>query len=115
MITGAAADNPKVKALVYLAAFAPDGGEPVGAFGDKYPNDLGKAFHAGLGGFPDDRPEPVPQPVRRRPAGRRFAPLPRRPQKPVSATVFGASVPKAAWKTIPSWYVVSKQDHAIQP
>ena len=36
-------------------------------------------------------------------------------QKPVSSTVFGASVPKAAWKSIPSWYVVSRQDHAIQP
>jgi pimeloyl-ACP methyl ester carboxylesterase len=29
--------------------------------------------------------------------------------------VFKASVPVAAWKTIPSWYVVSKKDHAINP
>ncbi len=29
--------------------------------------------------------------------------------------MFTASVPVAAWKTIPSWYVVSKRDHAINP
>ena len=37
VITGAAA-NPKVKALVYVAAFAPDANEPVGAFREKYPS-----------------------------------------------------------------------------
>jgi pimeloyl-ACP methyl ester carboxylesterase len=37
VITGAAA-APNVKALVYLAAFAPDVNEPVGAFNDKYPS-----------------------------------------------------------------------------
>jgi pimeloyl-ACP methyl ester carboxylesterase len=29
--------------------------------------------------------------------------------------VFGASVPAAAWKTIPSWYIVSTEDRAINP
>jgi len=29
--------------------------------------------------------------------------------------VFGASVPEAAWKTIPSWYLVSQDDRAINP
>src|SRR6476620_5656483 len=51
VITGAAAGSPKVKALVYLAAFAPEGGEAVGAFGDKYPADLGKALHPDSAGF----------------------------------------------------------------
>ena len=36
-------------------------------------------------------------------------------QKPVHNSVFGASVPVAAWKTIPSWYLVSQDDHAINP
>ena len=36
-------------------------------------------------------------------------------QKPVSSTVFGATVASPAWKTIPSWYLVSKQDRAINP
>jgi pimeloyl-ACP methyl ester carboxylesterase len=33
VITGAAASNPKVKSLVYVAAFAPDANEPLAALG----------------------------------------------------------------------------------
>jgi pimeloyl-ACP methyl ester carboxylesterase len=51
VITGAAAGNPNVKALVYLAAFAPEGGEAVGAFGEKYPADLGAALKPDSAGF----------------------------------------------------------------
>ena len=29
--------------------------------------------------------------------------------------MFGASVPQAAWKTVPSWYMVAQEDHAINP
>jgi pimeloyl-ACP methyl ester carboxylesterase len=114
VITGAAADNPKVKALVYLAAFAPDDGEPVGAFGEKYPNDLGKSFIPDSAGFLTiDRKNFRSLFAADLPAG--DAAVAAATQKPVSSTVFTASVPKAAWKSIPSWYVVSKQDHAIQP
>ncbi len=51
VITGAAADNPNVKALVYLAAFAPEAGEPLGAPGEKYPAALGKALVPDAAGF----------------------------------------------------------------
>ena len=36
-------------------------------------------------------------------------------QKPIIGTSFGSSVTKAAWKNIPSWYVVGTDDHAINP
>jgi pimeloyl-ACP methyl ester carboxylesterase len=36
-------------------------------------------------------------------------------QKPVSGTLFAAAVPGAAWKTIPSWYIASSEDQAINP
>src|SRR2546428_6670802 len=36
VITGAAADNPHVKALVYVAAFAPDAREKIGELLDNY-------------------------------------------------------------------------------
>src|SRR5712691_8201183 len=36
VITGAAAGNPHVKALVYVAAFAPDSGEKIGELLGKY-------------------------------------------------------------------------------
>ncbi len=40
VITAAAAGNPNVKSLVYVAAFAPDSGEALGALLQRYP-DLG--------------------------------------------------------------------------
>ena len=36
-------------------------------------------------------------------------------QKPVSGSVFTASVPGGAWKTVPSWYIVASEDRAINP
>src|ERR1700677_4549099 len=36
-------------------------------------------------------------------------------QKPIFAPVFDSRISSAAWKTIPSWYLVSSQDQAINP
>lgn len=36
-------------------------------------------------------------------------------QKPISESTFGASVDQAAWKAIPSWYLVTREDRAIHP
>jgi len=36
-------------------------------------------------------------------------------QKPVHNSVFAATIDTPAWKTIPSWYLVSKEDHALNP
>jgi pimeloyl-ACP methyl ester carboxylesterase len=114
VITGAAAGNPKVKSLVYLEAFGPESGEAIGAFGDKYPVDLNSALQPDSAGFLY---------VDRAKFHADFcADLPDADawvmavtQKPLNKSVFGASVPEAAWKTIPSWFLVSQDDHAINP
>ena len=36
-------------------------------------------------------------------------------QKPIKGSAFGESVPQAAWKTIPSWYIVAQDDQALNP
>ena len=36
-------------------------------------------------------------------------------QKPVNGNVFGASVDQVAWKTVPSYYLVTQDDRAINP
>jgi pimeloyl-ACP methyl ester carboxylesterase len=36
-------------------------------------------------------------------------------QKPINSVVFEQAVDNAAWKTIPSWYLVSQEDQAILP
>ena len=114
VITGAAAGSPNVKALVYLAAFAPEGGEPVGAFGEKYPVDLGSALRPDSAGFLYvDRARFRELFCADLPAAE--ARVAAATQKPIHNSAFGASVPTAAWKTIPSWYLVSQDDRAINP
>ena len=36
-------------------------------------------------------------------------------QGPINASAFGSQVSNVAWKTKPSWYIVSAQDGAIAP
>ena len=114
VITGAAAGNAKVKSLVYVAAFAPDDGEAIGAFGEKYPNKLGEALRPDTAGFVTiDRAafrNLFAQDVSVGEAGVMAA-----AQKPIIGNAFASSVPQAAWKTIPSWYIVAKCDRAINP
>jgi pimeloyl-ACP methyl ester carboxylesterase len=114
VITDAAAENPNVKALVYVAAFAPEVGEPVGAFGERYPVPLGAALRPDAAGFLYvDRAQfhhvfaaDIPLEEARVAAAT---------QKPVHGSVFGAKVTRAAWKTVPSWYLVTQEDRAINP
>jgi pimeloyl-ACP methyl ester carboxylesterase len=115
VITGAAAGSSNVKALVYLAAFAPEAGEPIGAFGEKYPTPrFSKALRPDAAGFLYvDRAQFHDVFAADVPAA--DAQVMEAVQKPVSGSVFGASVPQAAWKTIPSWYLVSQDDQAINP
>ena len=114
VITGAAAGNPNVKALVYVAAFAPEANEPVGPLTEKYPSDLGKALRPDAAGYLYvDRgmlhqvfAADVPSAEARIIAAT---------QKPVNSTVFAATLPSPAWKTIPSWYVAARNDRALNP
>ena len=114
VITGAAAGNANVKALVYLEAFAPEAGEPVGKFGDQYPAPLSKALKPDAAGFLYvDRAQfhsDFCADVSRAEARVMAA-----TQKPLNSSVFKATVDDAAWKTIPSWYLVSQEDKAINP
>ena len=36
-------------------------------------------------------------------------------QKPIFGAIFETPITVAAWKTIPSWYLVASEDHAINP
>jgi pimeloyl-ACP methyl ester carboxylesterase len=61
VITGAATGCPQVKALVYVAAFAPDAGEKLGALAARFgeaPFERGPV--ARRGGLPPGRSGPVP-------------------------------------------------------
>ena len=114
VITEAGTD-PKVAGLVYVAAFGPDQGEVVGDLGKAYPPP--PAFTApivdaqGFMTLPTDAvlkhfAQDLP------PAEARLVAA---TQGPVSVSAFGSTVSNVAWKTKPSWYIVSAQDGAIAP
>jgi pimeloyl-ACP methyl ester carboxylesterase len=107
--------DTNVKSLVYVAAFAPEANETLAAPGEKFaPTALNSALIPDAAGFlyvdrtkfQDVFCKDVPVVEARIAAAT---------QKPVSGSVFTASVPEAAWKSIPSWYIVASEDQAINP
>ncbi len=116
VITAAASGNPNVKALVYVAAFAPDVNEALGGLLQRFPDlGLGKALVPDAAGFLYIDPAQYPVvfanslPLKQAAA---FA----TEQKPIAGSALGeALTTPPAWKTIPSWYVVATEDRAINP
>ncbi|MBV9572240.1 MAG: alpha/beta hydrolase [Alphaproteobacteria bacterium] len=120
VISNAAIGASNVKALVYVAAFAPEPGEDAGTLDNKFPGSL-------LGGALQP---PVAIPggghdlyVQQDKFHDAFAPdLPVGParvagttQRPITDIAFGEKSASAAWKTIPSWFVYGDGDTAIPP
>jgi pimeloyl-ACP methyl ester carboxylesterase len=119
VITNAATGNPNVKALVYVAAFAPDEGETVGQL---------LAMNPGSEAAPPNltfRPYPGGVDVYITPSAFHSvfcADLPAKTaaamaatQRPIDAAALSEPSGVPAWKTIPSWYVVASNDEAIPP
>ncbi|TIC84876.1 alpha/beta hydrolase [Nocardioides sp. GY 10113] len=123
VITNGATGSPNVKALVYVAAYAPAEGESLAAA-----NELGGG-HTEVADHLDFRPYPgapegdgdatirldafhrlFAQDVSRREA--RFMGVSQRPA--AVSTLFAPSGPPA-WAEIPSWYLVANQDRIIPP
>jgi len=115
VIGAAAAGNTNVRALVYVAAIAPEAGEPIGALLGKYPTLLDKALRPDAAGFLYvDRAQFRAVFAADLPAAE--ADVAAAAQKPIIGDAFGASsTEQPAWKTVPSWYVVAQKDHALNP
>ena len=124
VISNAAVGVPNVKALVYIAGFAPDKGESLVQLVTMNPGtDIGPAtlttrqyplpgsgegtdlyltktaFHDAFAG---DLPHKITDQMQAA-------------QRPFSNEAFGSLSGDPAWKTIPSWYLVATLDHAIPP
>ena len=115
VMSGAAAGAPNVRALVYVAAFAPDVGESIAAVSATFSPAPGGAtltpasdgyLYIDRAGFHDAFCGDVPEDE-----ARMMAVV----QKPLAAAIFGETLDDAAWKTIPSWYLVSQNDRMINP
>lgn len=109
-----AGDDPKVSALVYVAARAPDAGEDYAALARQFPEppaNAGMVRHDGhaqlseeaflrdfAGGVDQDRARAL------------FA-----VQGPVTDTLFASRTSTAAWRDKPCYYAVSTQDRTTAP
>jgi pimeloyl-ACP methyl ester carboxylesterase len=115
VITGAAAGNSRVKALVYVNAFAPDVGEKTSDLNGRYAaaplstaivSDPANFLYVDRQKFHNLFAQDVSETEARVMAAT---------QKPIASAAFDQSVKAIAWKTIPSWYLVTQNDRAINP
>jgi pimeloyl-ACP methyl ester carboxylesterase len=106
--------DPKVTALVYVAARAPDAEEDFVALSGKFPTMPVRAGVQEHDGFTWLSEEAFLQyfanGVPREKAEVLYA-----EQQPTAASLFGGRTAVAAWRSKPSWYAVSKLDQTISP
>jgi pimeloyl-ACP methyl ester carboxylesterase len=110
-----AGDNPKVKGLVYVAAFAPDEGETLGGmgqpfgatplFGEIRPIKDGYLLLTAKGVAEDFAQDLSPE--------EKSAMVVT--QAAIQGAILATRIPKAAWHTKPSWVVLAENDRAISP
>jgi pimeloyl-ACP methyl ester carboxylesterase len=113
VITEAGAD-PKVSALVYVSARAPDAGEDYAALAARFPTPPANAGLVQSGGFEQLSEEAFLKDFANgvEPARARVLYA---VQGRVSDTLFGARTTVAAWRVKPCRYSVSKQDRTTSP
>jgi len=115
VITAAAAGNPKVKALVYIAAVVPDEGETVSDVfhraaphpsAPKLQPDADGSLWLNVEAF---RAAVAPD------ASLSETALMAATQKPISLTCLGEPMGKPAWKEKPSWFLIAEKDRMVSP
>ncbi|WP_295994895.1 alpha/beta hydrolase [Rugamonas sp.] len=110
-----AGTSDKIKALVYVAAFAPSEGDVIGSIGKDYPTPPGSiTLQADAAGylslpaasvklnFAQDLPAAA-------------ANLIAVTQGPINSKAFGTPITVAAWKNKPNYFIVSAKDRMISP
>lgn len=124
VISNAATGLANVKALVYIAAFAPAGGESVAQLANQFPGSLitqdaldarpytladgttGVDLYLKASVFRDAFAADLPLQV---------TSVMQSSQRPFSLAAFTEPSGDPAWTTIPSWYLVATADRAIPP
>ena len=116
VITNAGAGQPNVIGLVYASAFAPDLGEVLGQFPPgpgtanlypvTYPNNFGTFLFLNQQKFRESFAQDV-DPLQ--------ASIMATVQKPANVAHFNDPTTAVAWKTLPSWYLISTNDRMIPP
>ncbi len=120
VISEAVPDNAKVKALVYVSAFAPDIGETAAGLASKFPGSTlgptlappvslpvgGKDLYIRQDRFHDQFAADVPDAE---------AELMAATQRPITEAALNETQTQAAWHNIPSWFIYGDKDKNIPP
>jgi pimeloyl-ACP methyl ester carboxylesterase len=110
-----AGNDPKVSALVYVAAFAPDAGQSIVDISKPFPPPPGPQTAIPVGdGFILLSAEGIETDFAQDLSGEEKALL-TAAQPQTSGSIFGAQPTKAAWHSKPSWYIVASNDRMIAP
>ena len=110
-----AGNDPKVVGLVYVAAFAPGEGESINSVSKPYPPaPLGGELRPDAQGFLTATPKGIAEDMAQdlTVSEQRILTA---TQGQTAASVFGAAVKRAAWRSKPSWAVIAGNDRAIPP
>ncbi|MFZ6768049.1 alpha/beta fold hydrolase [Undibacterium sp. Di26W] len=110
-----AGSSDKIKALVYVAAFAPSEGETLGSLGKDYPVPAGVAtLKPDANGNLELSPESFAANFAQDVAKEKTAVL-ATTQGLFPAKAFGEQVTYVAWKNKPNYYIVASKDRMIDP
>jgi len=111
----ATANDDRVKALVYIAALAPDEGETVAqVFYKDEPNALAPNLAPDAGGFiwmPDSG---FDRAFAQNATAEQIA-LSKAVQRPIAVKSIQEPAPAPAWKSKPTWYLLAEEDRMINP
>jgi pimeloyl-ACP methyl ester carboxylesterase len=116
VITAAGADNPEVKALVYIAAIVPDEGETVGALFQRAEpqRNTRPPLAPDADGFLWLPPGAFANAVAPD-ASKEETDLMEINQHPIALKCLGEPMTVPAWKQKPSWFLIAEKDRMIAP
>ena len=112
VITNAAYNNPNVKGLVYITAFAPKEGQSLGDFVDV--KELKKTLITDSEGFTYINPAMFAGAFSKE-VNPSEAETMAAMQNPFNISIFAEKSGPPAWKHLPTWYQISENDHSIPP
>ena len=113
VVITAAGNNPKVKALVYVAAFAPEENESIGELTKEYPVAILQHLEF-VDGYLWLTKEGIQKHIAADLTIKQWEDIHYK-QAPSPALLLGEKMNNPAWKEKSSWYIIAKNDHAISP
>ncbi|MGA0609597.1 alpha/beta fold hydrolase [Caldimonas sp. KR1-144] len=113
-IISAVGNDPNVKALVYVAAHAPDAGESVADLNGKFPMDSLKHVAVTADGYIHFQRDKWHESIAAD-TPKEYADFAAASQVLSSADAFGAKIPDAAWRSKPTYAIVATDDKIVSP